>query len=84
MLIQNGRLALSIDVSEWLAVLGEIQALRFIPIDNEIAVKSTELPASFHKDPADRMIVAAARKFAIPLVTADKKIRSYSHVKTIW
>jgi hypothetical protein len=26
-----------------------------------------------HKDPADRMIVATARKMAAPLVTADKK-----------
>jgi len=38
----------------------------------------------FHKDPADRMIVATARKFAAPLVTKDLKIRAYAHVKTIW
>ena len=53
-------------------------------IDNEIGYKSTLLPGEFHNDPADRMIVATARKFAIPLVTADQKIRAYQHVKTIW
>ena len=30
------------------------------------------------------MIVATTRKVAVPLVTADEKIREYEHVKTIW
>ena len=53
-------------------------------VDNEIAVKSVELPGEFHKDPADRLIVATARKMAAPLVTADDKIRAYPHVRTLW
>lgn len=84
MLVARERVALSMDVSEWLKIVGEIEAVRFVPVDNEISVKSVELPGEFHKDPADRMIVATARKFAAPLVTADEKIRSYSHVRTIW
>src|SRR5574340_1797837 len=83
-LVQRSRLVLSMDVSSWLATVGEIEAVRFVPVDNQIAVKSTELPGEFHKDPADRMIVATARRFAAPLVTADEKIRGYPHVKTIW
>jgi PIN domain nuclease of toxin-antitoxin system len=43
-----------------------------------------KMPGEFHKDPADRMIVATARKLAIPLVTADKKLIKYEYVKTIW
>ncbi|WP_281168709.1 hypothetical protein [Kiloniella laminariae] len=35
-------------------------------------------------DPAGRMIVATARKFAIPLITAESKILGYEHVATIW
>ncbi len=84
MLVAKGRVALSMDVAEWLSVVGQIEALRFIPVDNEIAVKSTELPGEFHKDPADRIIVATARKFAAPLVSADDKILAYPHVRTIW
>lgn len=84
MLVSRGRLALSIDVTEWLAAVGEIKAVRFVPVDNEIAVKSTELPGEFHKDPADRIIVATSRKFAVPIVTADEKIRDYPHVRAIW
>lgn len=37
-----------------------------MPVDNEIAVKSVELPGEFHKDPADRIIVATARKLPRP------------------
>jgi len=84
MLVAKGRVALSMDVSEWLAVVGQIDGVRFVPVDNEIAVKSIELPGEFHKDPADRLIVATARKFASPLVTMDDKIRAYPHVRSIW
>jgi len=84
MLINKGRLVLSMDVESWFDEVSQIDGIRFIPVDNEISIKSTVLPGNFHKDPADRMIIATARKLAIPLVTADEKIRSYEHVKTIW
>lgn len=84
MLVARGRVDLSMDVSSWLAVVGEIEAVRFVPVDNDIGVKSTELPGEFHKDPADRIIVATARKFAAPLVSADEKIRAYAHVRVVW
>ena len=84
MLVDRGRIDLSMDIERWLSVVGQIEAVRFVPMDNEIALKSVALPGEFHKDPADRIIVATARKFAAPLVTADERIRAYPHVKTIW
>lgn len=84
MLVERERLVLSMDVSSWLATVSAIEAVRFVPVDVEIATKSVDLPGEFHKDPADRMIVATARKFAVPLITKDEKIRAYPHVKTIW
>lgn len=84
MLVERERLVLSMDVGSWLAAVADIEALRFVPVDPEIAVKSVELPGEFHKDPADRMIVATARKFSVSLVTKDENIRAYAHVKTIW
>ena len=84
MLVARGRVALSIDTSEWLTLAGQIDAVEFMPVDHEIAVKSVELPGEFHKDPADRLIVATARKLGAPLVTADEKIRAYPHVLTLW
>ena len=84
MLVEKGRLVLSMDVESWLDEVSQIDGVRFLPVDNEIGVKSTALPGEFHEDPADRMIVATARKLAVPLVTADEKILQYEHVKTIW
>lgn len=83
-LVAKNRLVLSMDVSSWISTAAAIEGVRFVPVDNEISIKSTELIGKFHKDPADRIIVATARKFAAPLVTSDDKIRTYAHVKTIW
>jgi PIN domain nuclease of toxin-antitoxin system len=84
MLISKGRLILSMDIESWLDEVAQIDGVRFVPVDTEIGIKSTALPGEFHKDPADRMIVATARKLAIPLVTADEKIIEYEFVRTIW
>ncbi len=84
MLVDRGRVALSMDIEEWLSVVSRIEPVNFVPVDNEIGAKSVALPGAFHKDPADRIIVATARKLAAPLVTADEEIRRYPHVRTIW
>jgi PIN domain nuclease of toxin-antitoxin system len=84
MLVNKKRIVLSMDVREWLSIAGQIEAVRFLPMDNEICIESTALPGDFHKDPADRIIVATARRLAVPLVTADEKIHAYPHVRTLW
>jgi PIN domain nuclease of toxin-antitoxin system len=84
MLVSKGKLDLSMDVSRWLDVAGEIEGFGFVPVDNRVAVQSLSLPGTFHADPADRIIVALARELAAALVTADEKIRRYQHVQTIW
>jgi len=84
MLVEREKLVLSLDVASWLHTVSAIDAVRFVPVDPEIAINSVNLPGEFHKDPADRMIVATARKFGVPLVTKDEKIRAYAHVKTVW
>jgi len=83
MLMAGGRLALWMDVSAWIAVAQEIEAVKFIPVDQEIGVKSVGLLGAFHKGSADR-IVAIARKLGTPVITADEKIRAYPHVRSIW
>lgn len=84
MLVQQNKLDLSMDLLVWLDTASGIENLKFLPVDNAVAVKSRFLPGEFHPDPADRIIVALARELACPLVTADEKIRSYPHVATIW
>lgn len=84
MLVAKKRLTLTMDVDTWLQTVAEIDQVKFIPIDNKVAVESTRLPDEFHGDPADRMIVALARTLSAPLLTADEKILNYPHVKTLF
>jgi PIN domain nuclease of toxin-antitoxin system len=84
MLVARGRLSLTMDVSTWLSTVGQVSGLRFIPVDNPIAVAAVNLPGEFHRDRADRIIVATARQLGAALVTQDRRIRSYPHLKTLW
>ena len=84
MLVTLGRLALGLDVERWLAVLASHPAVRLLPLDPAVAVAATRLPEPFHADPADRFLVAQARALAIPLISADSKIRSYAYVNSLW
>ena len=84
MLIKAGRLVLTMDTNAWLEQVALIPAIRFVPVDVQLSVLSVDLPGEFHKDPADRLIVATARHYAVPLVTADLKIRGYPYVQSIW
>ena len=83
-LVKKDRLTLTMDVNDWIVTTAAIEGVRYIPVDNTVAMQSVVLPGEFHSDPADRMIVALARHYSAPLVTADKRIFAYEHVKTIW
>jgi PIN domain nuclease of toxin-antitoxin system len=83
-LVDKGKLELNLDVLTWTETAARVEGFRFVPVDNLVAIRSRTLPGDFPPDPADRIIVALARELAIPLATADKKIRDYPHVITIW
>jgi PIN domain nuclease of toxin-antitoxin system len=58
--------------------------VQVIPIDADIARGANELPGDFPGDPADRLIVATARKFNLTILTSDRQIRDYAGAQTIW
>lgn len=84
LLVQRGRLELSIDLSEWIAETERIPGVIFHPVNNSIAMQSVNLPGIFHPDPADRILVATARQLGATMITGDAKIHAYPHVKTLW
>ena len=84
MLVQRGRLALSLEVERWLALVASLPAVRLLPLEPAVAVAATRLPEPFHADPADRFLVAQARELAVPLLSADRKIRDYPHGQSLW
>ncbi|MGB9440095.1 MAG: type II toxin-antitoxin system VapC family toxin [Desulfobacterales bacterium] len=84
LLVIKKRLTLSLDVTDWIAKSEGLPFIQFIEISNAIAIKSVNLPQPLHPDPADRIIIATALSAGVPLVTKDKKLLNYPHVKTIW
>jgi PIN domain nuclease of toxin-antitoxin system len=83
-LVRRGRLELTMDVESWVAKSEDMPFLHFVPVDNAIALKSVRLPEPLHNDPADRMIIATSTILGFPLVTRDKRILDYPHIRTIW
>jgi len=80
-LVEYGRLTLPLLVGEWLAQALAYPGVRLLELTPQIAVESTQLPGSFHRDPADQIIVATARIYAWPLMTLDNRIRNYADVQ---
>jgi PIN domain nuclease of toxin-antitoxin system len=54
------------------------------PLTSTIALAAAQLPASFPSDPFDRIIAATAIVERVPLLTADRNIRRYRALHTIW
>jgi PIN domain nuclease of toxin-antitoxin system len=55
--------------------------VRLVSITPAIAADLGELPPSFHRDPADRIIVSTCRVLRLPLVTHDTRITRSRLVK---
>lgn len=83
-LVKNGKLQLLNDFDSWLERIESLPEIRFIPVDNKIAISSINLSDFQHKDPADRIIIATALSLGAKLVTSDNKIVSYKHIQAIW
>lgn len=82
-LVSGGLLELKGSLDRWVrAAVDSIEA-RSIGLDHRIAIEAYKLPGRFHKDPADRMLVATARVNGLTLVTADERILAYRAVRTL-
>ena len=82
-LISLSRLNLRKPLAEWLSVARAHLDFKEAALTEAIAIETYELPGTFHKDPADRMLVATARELDCSLVTADDLILAYPNVSTI-
>lgn len=83
MLVEKGRLELGDEPLHWMRTALNRPGVELIPLTPEIAVSAYQLPASFHADPADRLIVATAIRHSCPLVTSDGRIVESRVVATI-
>lgn len=82
-LVEYKRLDLPTSVEEWIEQALLYPGVVLLELTPRIAVEATQLPGSFHRDPADQLIVATARVHGSRLATADRKILAYDGVDTL-
>lgn len=82
-LVQVGLLELNGELEAWIKDSLEALQCSSIGLSHQAAIGAYQLPGSFHKDFADRVLVAIAREHQLALVTADERILNYGHVKTL-
>ena len=77
------RLVLPAPFADWIVRAADERIVSVLPMDLAVILDLDRLPASFHGDPADRMIVATARSHRLPIATHDRAIRR-SRVAALW
>lgn len=82
-LVELNRLQLTLPTSDWLNQALAYQGVQLLDLTLPVVVESTQLPGSFHRDPADQIIVATARIYNVPLLTVDSKILNYPYVQVV-
>ena len=78
-----GRIELHLPLQEWLEKATAPPLVQRAAISPAIAAEVAGLPDSFHRDPADRIIVASARVLGATLLTQDRKIIDSGVVATL-
>ena len=81
-LVNKGRIRLEISVESFLQ---EVES-RFVVLtmNGRVCARAIAIPATYPKDPADRIIGATALVEGLSLLTADREIRRSGVVQTIW
>jgi len=83
MLHRKKRIELPVPFPSWLRRATASEMLTVLPLNADTVIEVDDLPAAFHGDPADRMIVATARTHDLPLATHDAAIKK-SRLAKIW
>jgi PIN domain nuclease of toxin-antitoxin system len=83
-LARNERILVNVPIRSWLE--GLAAQLRTFSVTPAIADTAVALPASFPRDPSDRLIYATAVEHDLPLVTKDRAIRQHARPRSraIW
>jgi PIN domain nuclease of toxin-antitoxin system len=78
LLAARGRIVLSKSIGLWLEEALADPAPAIDPLSPQVAIESSALPDAFHRDPADRLIVATARVANATLMTRDRRILDFA------
>lgn len=82
-LVSLGRLAVNVPLRDWLENAAAPPLVRRCGVSPAVAAGVAALPDDFHRDPADRIIVATAQVYGATLLTRDKRILDAKLVPTV-
>ena len=74
------------DPKTWFAKVLAGPGISEAQLTSAIAIDASFLPGELHGDPGDRLIIATARYFGLPIVTRDRRIIDYAgagHVRVV-
>ena len=71
-----GKLELSMPPGDWFETLKSAYGFSLLPLDEYVMLESAKLPL-FHRDPADRFIIATAKIHSLDVVTGDVRFAQY-------
>jgi len=78
-----GRIKLRLPLRDWLEAAVAPPLVQRVGISPPIAAELAVLPPTFHRDPADRILVATARALGATLLTRDERIVDAGLVATL-
>jgi PIN domain nuclease of toxin-antitoxin system len=78
-----GRINLHLPLRDWLEQAVAPPLVQLLPITPAVAAAVAALPDSFHRDPADRILVATAQVLGATLLTHDSRIIDAGLVPTL-
>ena len=80
-LMKEDKIFIPNDAAGFVADLKEQYDIATIPPTDDIMIRAAQLP-DFHKDPADRIIIATSLAYDLTVITGDSKFPQYG-VRTI-
>jgi PIN domain nuclease of toxin-antitoxin system len=78
-----GRIRLRLPLRDWLEAAVAPPLVHRVSISPAVAAEVAVLPDAFHRDPADRIIVASARTMGATVLTQDRRIIDSGLVATL-
>jgi PIN domain nuclease of toxin-antitoxin system len=84
MLVTKRRLALRLDVHDWVGEALKRPKVRLLHLEPKTAIDSVCLPATAPDDPVDRILIAECRHHGASLVSKDAQIKESRLVEIVW
>ncbi len=83
LLVNTGKISIPSSCEDFLHKNLSHFGVHEVPVDVEVALASTQLPA-IHRDPFDRIIIATAMTHGMTILTKDRIIPTYPKLKVVW